>query len=298
MNDLEQRQDDPGTERTRRSAWRTSLAAIYIIYLTGLLALVISSPIREGRRIDALRNAPGAHIVTMTVTGIRTHCYKGCTYTSVGHYTDPATGQAVDDVTATPSFQEPAYGPLQVIVSPAHKTSAVRADYTAAGYIATGVTFLALGMTGPLIIAGFIIRLLHRRARVRRTLAAVSASAEPTGRFTGVLRGPGIPSVIGVSSIELTPTELIEYEHHLGAQARWRVALTHITNVQLVNPVNLGVPHPMSWQTLEFHTAAGEYALTCDPMYLPLLREALTRHAPETPDADAGAATDADTPLV
>lgn len=276
--------------RRRGGRWAPVLAVVSVAYVGALLTLVIHGFIIGGLRLDAQRNAPEARVVVMRVTGIRTYCYKGCSYESIGNYIDPVTGQLVTGVSATPSFSEPAFGPLRVIVSPTHRLDAIRADYTGTGAIAAGVTIVVLALIGPLLIVLLIARLLLRRARVRNTLRAVAAGAEPTGRFDGILRGPGIPSVIGVSSIELTPTELVEYEHHLGGSARWRVALTEVMGVQEIASQSTGVPHPSWWRSLSFHTSSGEYTLSCDPAYGPLLQEAFTRHASS---AAAGERTDA-----
>lgn len=265
--------DQAQSGRQRLGAW--ALLALSAAMILMLLGIALFGFVGEGLHLNALRSAREAHTVTMHVDQIRERCGRSCVYDSFGWYVEAASGQIVSDVKAVPSFDEPAHGPLQVIVSPGHTREAVRADYTGAGKIAAGLTLTAPWALCLLVLALSRAQARRRRAQVRHVLeVAAAGGAQPTLRFHGILRGPGIPRVIGESPLELTGTELVEYEHLPGADRSWRVDLREVSDLCEDVPLDLGTTQPEHWRSLAFRTPAGAYTLTCDPIYLPVLRVA------------------------
>ena len=269
-----------------RDSWRhgpRASAAIYaafvLVFELGLWIWLTSSLIGQGVHLDDLRHARGSTVATLAIDHNVADCYRGCTYKAVGSYVAPWSGRTISNVHVVPNYDNRTAGLVQVIVSPEHAREALQVNYTGKGDIVFGaVVGVALSVI-PLVLIGLLVRRVHRRLRVRNAIAAMAGGALPTGRFRGILRGPGINPMIGVCRLELTPDSLIEVEKLIGGDNRWTVPLTDVTGVSYdVNAVIDAAPSA-TWQTLRFTTSAGTYTLTCDPAYLPLLREAFDRHA-------------------
>ena len=277
----------------RRFAQPSSSSAIFALGMLALLAVVygsfVQTEISRGLHIDELRGAAGVRAVTLTVDREAQSCGRNtCDYRATGHYVSPYDGTRVDDVTVIPNRTSAGEQTIRVLVSPAHLREAVPVDYTGRGDIAFGAATGVLLSLLPLTAGLVMIRRSVRRTRVRHMLRLVDAGAEPTGRFRGVLRGTGIYPYIGVSDIELTQDAVIETERRIGGDVHYTVLLAGVTDIEDVENLHLNLGLPEGWESVRFRTPTGQYTVSCDELYLGLVREALARHAAVSKASSAG----------
>ncbi|MEY2583607.1 MAG: hypothetical protein QOE09_3456 [Ilumatobacteraceae bacterium] len=99
------------------------------------------------------------------------------------------------------------------------------------------------------------------------------ASGQPA-RIKGMLHGPGIPKFIGQSSIDVTPSKLVEHEAVIGCGTAWKIRLKTVTDVEFNAEPSDSDQVPPKWRLTTFHAQGVRASLTYHPDYEPLLRDA------------------------
>lgn len=254
----------------RAQRWSERLSLGTAVFVHGLMIWISATAIHDGLRYDAMRTASGAVQVTVIVDHIEPICSKGCVYRSSGHYLD--AGGGAHAVTVEPNYQHPNRGPLQAVVSPSFGERALQAGYTGAGLYWFAAVLLAIPLIVDSLVTGAVLTRRRRRRQVAAALAA-EPGAHPV-EFNAILHGPGTSNFAPAARLTLYDAGI--YAPPTANNATVRIAPADVTAVSVSDePIHTGgVPLGDDWSTVVLTTARGDFYLTCQRDYVPLVRRA------------------------